>query len=158
MDITIKNRRMQRIAENMDRDSVLELAAFTIINIHDLQNAANVLLEKELFGQARSLGIMALEELGKFVQTVNYLAGDSDPLNFINNLWNHRSKQRSGYVIALLSSLLTYLQKRNPLDPEDKSLELLFPKITDRITQNVDQLVIEFERKVPELERLIKET
>ena len=117
---------MQRMAENMDRDSVLELAAFTIINVHDLQNAANTLLEKELFGQARSLGIMALEELGKFVQTVNYLVNGADPLNFINNLWSHRSKQQSGYVMALLGSLLAYLQKRNPLGPEDKSLELLF--------------------------------
>ena len=158
MDTATKNRRMQRMAENMDRDAVLELAALTIINVHDLQNAANTLLEKELFGQARSMGIMAIEELGKFVQTLNYLAGGSDPLNFVNNSWSHQSKQRSGYVIALLSSLLVDLQKQKPLGPEEKSLELSFANITDRITENIEQLVIEFERQVPELEQLIKET
>lgn len=36
--------------------------------------------------------------------------------------------------------------------------EFFIAKIADRITENIDLLSIEFERQVPELERLIKET
>jgi len=153
-----KNRRMQRIAKHLDRDSVLEMAAFTIINVHDLRSASNALLEREHYGQARSLGIMALEELGKFVATVNYLAGNSNTLDFVNSTWNHKSKQRSGYVIALLSTLLVKLQIPGRLESEEQSLESFFTKLTSRITENIDQLSIELERQVPKLERLVKET
>lgn len=153
-----KNRRMQRMAKNLDRDSVLEMAAFTLINIHDLQGAANTLLERELYGQARSLGIMALEELGKFVQTVNYLAGDASTLDFVNSLWSHKSKQRSGYVIALLSTLLMKLKTPERLEIEEQSLESFFTNFTNGLSEDIDRLLIELERQIPELERLIKET
>lgn len=153
----MRDRRIQRIAENMTRDSVLEMAAHTIINIDDLQNAANVLLDNGLLGPACSIGIMALEELGKFAKIMGYLADNSDRKAFVNSVLNHKNKQRAGHVIALLAPAILSLRHRGA-----KSVEELFPHdsltgIVDDLKLNINQLTSELEREIPEVERVIKE-
>lgn len=157
MELESRARRLQRIAENLDREAALDLAAHTIINIQDQKTAANVLFEKGLFGQARSAAITALEELGKLVATMNYLAGSVDAPTLINNVWSHQSKQRTGYLVMMFAPLVLHLQKRNNGEPQDQSAMALYQKLDEHILENTETLIDGFQRRLPELEQLVRE-
>lgn len=147
---------MQRIADGLDRDAVLGFSAMTLVNVHDLHATANMLLEKELYGYARSMGIMALEELGKFIQAVSYLAGDLDVSKFVNVSRNHIPKQRLGYLIAFMAPIMARLEK--PALPGSEELAQGSPiaRFVDRMAGNIDGLATAMEQQLPALQQLIK--
>ena len=70
-----RNQQAQRIATQLKRDTVLELAVWSLINCNDLRESAFALADKGRHGIARSLAISAMEDLGKFILALRYLTG-----------------------------------------------------------------------------------
>ncbi len=152
----VKGRRLQRIADGLDRDAVLEFSALTLVNVHDLRATANMLLEKELYGYARSMGIMALEELGKFIQATSYLAGDLDVSKFVNASRNHIPKQRLGYLIAFMAPIMARLEKPPLPGPDEVTGGSPMAQVIDRMAGNIDGLGAAMEQQLPALQQLVK--
>jgi AbiV family abortive infection protein len=152
---SMKKKYIERIAANINRDIVLEFAAYLIINIYDAKCAAEALMEKELFGQARSMAILALEELGKFGPTLAFLSNPAEHPNYIQECFGHRSKQLRGHLLMSVVPLLTnaglLTDGANTQDMGD-----LLRKLDKRLSENVSQVEAEITNLVPELQQIIE--
>jgi AbiV family abortive infection protein len=151
-----KGRRLQRIAEHLNRDTVIEFAAHAMINMHDHQSAARILFEKELYGPARSSAILALEELGKFMFALNHIIDKTRPLDFVNRVWRHQAKQNAGYFIAALTPTLAGLENERAKTEGGERHDSL-GMFLERVAARAEKWVRNIDALVPKLEQLVND-
>ena len=96
----------------INRQTVLKLAAHTIINCYELHVTAHELFKNKHYGLARSHAIFVKEELGKLIFSLGYLMGVVPPEKFLADIRSHPRKQVLGKLLAaIIPSIIKSAEK-----------------------------------------------
>ncbi len=147
----------KEIANCLNRDSVLEFAVYTIINLHDLYHAAKILInEKALYGVGQSLAISALEELGKLFLSLSYLTNEISADSFARGVYLHERKQNLGKVTAWMTTpIVAAIQEVKKEVEANISIDDFFLNIKDNLS--LLEIKLSSVGFISELENMLKE-
>lgn len=149
----MKRKEKKRISANLNRDIVLEFAVYLIINMYEAKCAAEALMEKELYGQARSMTILALEEFGKLGPTLSFLADPIRRPNYIEDCFDHKSKQMRGHLLTSIAPMLLKLGISTSTDGYQDIGEFVRDFETKLTNSQLEAEVVQI---APELQKIIE--
>ncbi len=150
-------RDINEIANRLNRDNVLEFTLHTIINFHNLYEAAKTLInEKALYGAGQSLAISALEELGKLFLSAGYLMNLFSADNFIRGVYLHKRKQILGKVMARIAPIITALGEVKKEAEAAISIDEFFANI-DKDISDLVETKLSSNSFISEIENILKE-
>jgi AbiV family abortive infection protein len=113
-------------------------------------------MEKELFGQARSMAILALEELGKLSPVLGYIADPASHPSFVEECFGHKSKQLRGRLLSYMGPIMQRLNLMPSGDANSQNVQEWMSGFNSRLSELSSQLEAEAVKLIPELEATIK--